>query len=67
MNDLLAFGDLLVQTQFEGKVQEQFKISKVTIDNDIIFNGCHISQTKGSVITLTMEDYLTKLRICRQH
>lgn len=59
-DDMLVIADVQLVKKFTENVKKRFTVSTETIDDYIILNGCHISQTKDREITFSIKDYMAK-------
>lgn len=60
--DLLNIGSISVIQKFADHVKRRFEVSTVIIDGEVLFNGCHITQSADGDVKLSLESYLSKLR-----
>lgn len=53
--DLPIIDPVLVITQIGKQIKQCFEVSKNMIDDEVLFNRCHISQSFGSKMEMSIE------------
>lgn len=61
-DDLLIAGSEQDMHNFATSIQKRFKIGKVVINANILFNGCEISQNEFGNVELSMTKYLESIK-----
>lgn len=61
-DDILVVGKQEEIENFTNQMQSRFTVSKIIMDEDIIFNGCCISRDVDGDLRMSMESYASDLK-----
>ena len=61
-DDVLIAGSNESIRRFAGELKQDFKVSRITIDEPFFFNGSYVEQDQAGNVSLSMRSYITRLK-----